>query len=275
MVWRRVCRPRSVHPRVAVPVGVVGADHSVDGAESRSSCALCTPIPRVRVASASPGVPSRERDQMNINLVGRPDRSATIEENPDGMSDIADVTHTVQDAVRGRQGAWRELYRRYNPLVVATARRFRLPPTSIDDVSQTVWGLLVTRLGQIREPRALPAWIVTTTRNEVYRVLRADARCTPSDPMSDPRLELVDDAEPGADLYQAELKRELDELLDELSTTHRQLMRLLMADPQPSYAEISRRLHIPVGSIGPTRSRCLARLRAHSRRRGVVLAEAA
>lgn len=177
--------------------------------------------------------------------------------------------------MRGHQGAWRELYRRFNPLVIAIAQSFRLPPASIEDVSQTVWGILVTHLGKIREPRALPSWIVTTTRNEVCRTLREDARCAPSDPMSDSRLERVDNAEPGANIYRAELRRELDELIDELDTGHRQLIRLLMADPQLSYAEISRQLRIPVGSIGPTRSRCLARLRAHSRHHGMVLTAAA
>lgn len=186
-----------------------------------------------------------------------------------------DLTRTVQAAVMGQQAAWRELYRRYNPLVVATAARFRLPAASIDDVSQTVWSLLVTHLGRIREPRALPGWIVTTTRNESYRVVRIDARCAPSDPSTDPRLQGVDHVEPGADIYRAELRQELEELIDGLSPVQRRLMHMLLADPQPSYAEISRSLSIPLGSIGPTRARCLARMRAHSQRRGPAFALAA
>ncbi len=212
---------------------------------------------------------------MDLNLQARPNRSAATDADIDGWPEALNLTRTIENAVRGHQGAWRDLYRRYNPLVVSVATRFRLPLASVEDISQSVWSLLVTHLGQIREPRALPAWIVTTTRNEAYRLLRKDARCSPSDPFTDPRLEGIDDAEPGANLYRAELRRELDALIDELSTGHRELMRMLMSDPQPSYAEISRRLSIPMGSIGPTRSRCLARMRANSRRHGVPLVEAA
>ncbi len=190
-------------------------------------------------------------------------------------SEATDLARTVHAAISGQQAAWRELYRRYNPLVFATAARFRLPNASIEDVSQTVWSLLVTHLARIREPKALPGWIVTTTRNESYRVLRIDARCAPADPTADLRLEGVDRTEPGADLYRAEVSRELNELIDVLSANQRRLMRMLLADPQPSYAEISRALSIPLGSIGPTRARCLARMREHSRRRGQAFGLAA
>src|SRR6478752_3542934 len=201
-------------------------------------------------------------DPMDLNVQDRPAPGLRV------AADAMDVAQTVRAAILGEQAAWRELYRRYNPLVITTAARFRLPLASIEDVSQTVWSLLVTHLGGIREPKALPGWIVTATRNESYRVLRIDARCAPSDPTADPRLEGVDRTEPGADIYRAELCRELDALIDVLGIEQRRLMRMLLADPRPSYAEISRTLSIPMGSIGPTRARCLARMRAYSRRRG-------
>jgi len=221
----------------------------------------------VRVPAIHPKELANPMD-LNVN-----DRPAPV--GSEAATDMIDLTSTVKAAVRGRQSAWRDLYRRYNPLVIATAARFRLSPTSIEDVSQSVWSLLFTHLARVREPKALPGWIVTTTRTESYRVLRVDARCAPSDPTTDPRLEGVDRTEPGAQLYRAELCRELDELIDVLSIEHRRLMRMLMADPQPSYAEVSRALSIPLGSIGPTRARCLARMRAHSKRRGAGFALAA
>lgn len=200
---------------------------------------------------------------MNLTVENRPVR-AELRRAPA----TTDPQPTVQAAIHGDQDAWRELYRRYNPLVIATAAKFRMPLASIEDVSQTVWSLLVRHLPRIREPKALPAWIVTTTRNEALRTLRIDARCAPLDPAADRRLEGVDRTEPGANIYQAELRQSLDVLLETLSTDQRRLMRMLMADPQPSYAEISRTLSIPMGSIGPTRARCLARMRAHSKRLG-------
>jgi hypothetical protein len=68
----------------------------------------------------------------------------------------------IRDAVAGQEWAWRELYRRYNPLIVSVARPYRLSKEAVDDVSQNVWGLLFTHLEGIREPLALPGWIVTT-----------------------------------------------------------------------------------------------------------------
>ena len=212
---------------------------------------------------------------MDVTPQARPNLTAAMDAGIDDAPEHMDLIHTVQAATRGHQGAWRALYRRYNPLVVATAAKFRLPLASVEDVSQIVWSLLVTHLGRIREPKALPAWIVTTTRNEAYRVLRTEGRCAPSDPTTDPRLEGVDDTEPGASIYTADLRGELEELFDVLSTNQRLLMRMLMADPRPSYAEVSRTLSIPLGSIGPTRARCLARMRAHSHRRGKAFALAA
>jgi hypothetical protein len=115
-------------------------------------------------------------DPMDLNVEDRPAPGLRV------AADAMDVAQTVRAAILGEQAAWRELFRRYNPLVITTAARFRLPLASIEDVSQTVWSLLVTHLGGIREPKALPGWIVTATRNESYRVLRIDARCAPSDP---------------------------------------------------------------------------------------------
>ena len=212
---------------------------------------------------------------MDVTPQARPNLTAAMDAGIDDAPEHLDLIHTVQAATRGHQGAWRALYRRYNPLVVATAAKFRLPLASVEDVSQIVWSLLVTHLGRIREPKALPAWIVTTTRNEAYRVLRTEGRCAPSDPTTDPRLEGVDDTEPGASIYTADLRGELEELFGVLSTNQRLLMRMLMADPRPSYAEVSRTLSVPLGSIGPTRARCLARMRAHSHRRGKAFALAA
>ena len=189
--------------------------------------------------------------------------------------ELTEVTPLIADAIAGDQRAWRELHRRYSPLIGVTARKFRLSASNVDDVSQTVWLRLLMHMKDLREPRALPGWIVTTTRNEALRMLRSDRWSEPADPMADSRLQVVDRAEPDESLHRMERRRAVRAVIGELLPQHRELFRLLLADPQPSYSEISDRLGIPIGSIGPTRARCLARLRGTSALQALQAADAA
>lgn len=157
--------------------------------------------------------------------------------------------------------AWNELVRRFAGLVAHVIRRYRLSPADTQDVSQLVWLRLVEHLGTLREPAALPGWLSTTTRHECERHLRVNGRSVATDPAE---LEPAGDSgAPAVDesLLADERRRALLEGLAELSAHHRDLLLMLSADPPYAYAEISRLLNIPIGSIGPTRSRLLARLR--------------
>jgi RNA polymerase sigma factor (sigma-70 family) len=172
------------------------------------------------------------------------------------------VTALVAAAAHGDQSAWNMLIRRYTPLVMSVVRRYRLGAQDTEDVRQTLWLRLVEHLADIREPRALPQWLVTTARNECLRVLKAAQRTQPVDPLGD--LELVDEASTadlGEGLLRSERHQALLEAFAALSDHHRELLSLLLADPAVPYAEISSRLQIPIGSIGPTRARALQKLR--------------
>ncbi len=94
----------------------------------------------------------------------------------------------VSQAREGDQGAWNAIVERYLPLVCGLARRYRLSEADGDDVCQTVWLRLVEKLGDIREPAALPGWIATTTRNECLRVIAGRKRMTPVDPVESSTL---------------------------------------------------------------------------------------
>jgi RNA polymerase sigma factor (sigma-70 family) len=155
--------------------------------------------------------------------------------------------------------AWNELVRRFAGLVAGTIRRYRIPPTDAQDVSQLVWLRLVEHLSRLREPAALPGWLSTTTRHECERLLRTTGRSVATDPAT---LEPATDGT-GVDdsLLAAERRAALRAGLAELTAAQRELLLLLSSDPPPAYAEISRRLRMPIGSIGPTRNRVLARLR--------------
>lgn len=171
----------------------------------------------------------------------------------------------VLAAAGGSRTAWDELVRRFTPLVLSITARYRLSYADAADVSQTVWLQLVQHLPDLREPRALPGWITTTVKHECLRVLRARQRVTALDPQQDGRLQEGprDRAWPESDEELLRQERHVALLAGfaELSPRQRELLVLLMTDPPPSYSEISDRLGIPVGAIGPTRARALERLR--------------
>jgi RNA polymerase sigma factor (sigma-70 family) len=182
------------------------------------------------------------------------------EPTPTPYSDPDAVTELVGLALQGNQRAWRNLVKRYSPLVSSVIRRYRMNESDADDVRQNLWLRLVEHLKDIRESRALPGWVMTTTRNEAIRVLAAKRRTEPVDPLSDDRLDQVEHTELDTNLLRAEDRDAVQAGLRELRPEHRELLELTFADAQISYQQISSRLGIPIGSIGPTRARCLKKL---------------
>jgi RNA polymerase sigma factor (sigma-70 family) len=141
-------------------------------------------------------------------------------------------------------------------------RKYRLNDEDAADVSQTLWLRLVENLGSIREPRALPSWIITTTKREALRVLAARQRAIPVDAINGFDTKQLDGPETDAELLRAERQQALRDGLAELAADDRELILMFMADPPIPYKEIAARLGVPVGSIGPTRGRALTKLRA-------------
>jgi RNA polymerase sigma factor (sigma-70 family) len=176
----------------------------------------------------------------------------------------SDFRHLVQDSLAGDENAWIELVRRLVHLVTKIARQYRLSPADTDDVSQTVWLRLVEHLADIREPAALPGWVATTAKHECQQTLRRAGRAYPVDPLTDSKLDRSDHPDLDVDLIEEERLRVLRAGVAELPAHHRELIELLATDPPVPYAEISRRLGMSIGSIGPTRSRILQRLRETS-----------
>ena len=174
----------------------------------------------------------------------------------------ADLADLLAGAAGGDQAAWDALVERYLPLVFSVVRRYRLSGHDAADVSQTLWLRLVENVATIREPRALSSWIITTTRREALRVLAAGQRMTPVDSTTGFDTAKFDGPDTDAELLRAERHQALRDGLAQLKPEERQLMLLLIADPPPTYAEIAGRLGISVGSIGPTRGRCLEKLRS-------------
>ena len=176
--------------------------------------------------------------------------------------DVSPIASLVAAAAGGEQDAWRELVERYAPLLATVIRRFRLTSSEVEDVAQTVWLRLVEHLGSLREPQAVPCWIITTGRRESIRYLTAQRWVRPNDPRdSGYESAAADEHDPDEDLFRVARHEALLAGLAELPARQRDLLLLLVEDPPLSYAEISDRTGIPVGSIGPTRARALERLR--------------
>jgi RNA polymerase sigma factor (sigma-70 family) len=141
--------------------------------------------------------------------------------------------------------------------------RFDLGRADAADVNQTVWLRLVEHLDRLREPAAIPAWIVQTTRHECLRLLRAGRQTRLFDPLDDQVTVVAPptDGDPDEALLRAERHQALRDAYAELPSRCQELMALLLRDPPASYEQISEQLAIPVGSVGPTRGRCVHKLR--------------
>ena len=177
------------------------------------------------------------------------------------MRDDPSVIALVERAAHGDQNAWNDIVERYAPLVWSICTRYRLSDQDIEDVGQTVWLLLVEHLGELREPAALPGWLATTTHRECQRALTTARKTEGAGTKLDEALLVVDGAVIEQEILTAERNAALRLALRELPPRCQQLMAMLISDPPNSYAEISAALQMPIGSIGPQRSRCLERLR--------------
>jgi RNA polymerase sigma factor (sigma-70 family) len=188
---------------------------------------------------------------------------ALIQQASHGRDDPV-VTRLVTRARNGERQAWDALVERYAPLTWSICRRYRLEAADAQDAARTVWLQLVDQLDKIRDPAALPGWLATATRRECRRILRATRRpCDAGKALAAGTI--PDDHAQAAeqDLLAAELHAALREAFGQLPPGCQQLLALLIHDPALSYAEISTKLGIPAGSIGPSRRRCLDTLRRH------------
>ena len=170
--------------------------------------------------------------------------------------------------MRSDEQAWNALIERYQHIIDAVCRRYRLRPEDAADVSQTVWMKAIDNLDRIREPRAMPGWIKTTAMRAACTVLRSRDRLTLVDVSEDNSADwsllapALSSSEVDARMLHAERRAAVRDGLADLTESHRALLSLLVADPPITYQEISDQLGLPVGSIGPTRARCLRKLAA-------------
>jgi RNA polymerase sigma factor (sigma-70 family) len=192
------------------------------------------------------------------------------------MRNDPQVIDLVTRARDGDRSAWEALVDRYSPLIWSICRRWQLDRADAEDVGQAVWLRLVEQLDNLRDPAALPGWLATTTQRECYRAKRSRCRLAAGGQVPDAE-NLPDEQSAMAEdeLLMAERYAALRDAFKDLPPSCQRLLALLIADPPVPYAEISARLGIPIGSIGPYRSRSLERLRRHPAVAALISAEAA
>lgn len=173
---------------------------------------------------------------------------------------LEELSELVSAAAGGDQTAWDRIVERHAQLVWAVARGFGLGAADAADVCQATWLRLVEHLGDLRNPAGLASWLATTARREALNLLRKRRDV--------PLLEVdvaADEPVPGEDLLTGERDRELWRAFRRLPDRCQALLRLLVLSPSVNYAAAAATLEVPVGSLGPTRARCLGTLRRELR----------
>jgi RNA polymerase sigma factor (sigma-70 family) len=167
----------------------------------------------------------------------------------------------LAEARAGRTEALAELVPELSPMLWHVARSAGLSAADAEDVVQQAWLRLVSHLDQLSQPGSVASWLVTTTRREAWRRRSAGRRQFPAD--QDWLADQPDrDPDAAEQAVMDEERRELWAALAQLSPRCQQLLRIVAFVPRPDYDAVAAGLGIPRGSIGPTRGRCLAKLRA-------------
>lgn len=205
----------------------------------------------------------------NISYRQRPPLTRRPAHARSRLADTA-TRRLVRRAAGGDERAWGELVDEYGGLVWSVVRACGLNDADAADVSQITWQRLVEHLHRLHDPARVGAWLATTARREAVQRSRARSAIPAGDDLPEP---VGGDAEPMARLLAEERDVALAAALAQLAPRDRMLLRLLMADPAPSYEEIAGAMDMPVGSIGPTRARALERLRRAAYRHGLVDAD--
>lgn len=172
-----------------------------------------------------------------------------------------EATRMMRAAAAGDTHAWEQLIDKYGRLVWSITRDFKLLESDAADVFQITWMRLIEHANRIEHPERVGSWLAATARNECLRCLASRKRVV----LATEESVLDGFAEQGPDVDEALLAGEraqtVRKAMTQLPRRWQELLELLMSDPPVSYTEISDKLGLPIGSIGPTRGRCLARLR--------------
>lgn len=174
------------------------------------------------------------------------------------------MVNLVARCREGHPQAWRSVLEEFTPLVWTVARSLGLRACDCEDVCQSTWIQVIRSIHRIEEPARLRTWVTTVARRESIKVMESSSRHIPvAEVGHDERSGNATQEPSPEDTAVAQIDyRHVGAALRRLPHQQQILITLLLADPAPSYDEISARLNIPRGSIGPTRNRILRQLRS-------------
>jgi len=172
-----------------------------------------------------------------------------------------DDTRLVKECIAGNEEAWSLLIDKYKALIYSIPIKYRLPPQEAADVFQSTCMELLERLSALREPRALPKWLMQVAHHQCYRVKRQQQRLVSRD--AEPDLPVPETPAIAETLMQQTQEEQmLREAMGNLTPQCRRLVELLFFETPPRpYTEVAADLGLAIGSIGFTRQKCIERLR--------------
>jgi RNA polymerase sigma factor (sigma-70 family) len=170
------------------------------------------------------------------------------------------IANLVNEARQGSEEALGQIVTELTPMLWQVARAAGLSAGDAEDVVQTVWMRLIAHLDDIHTSAALTGWLVITARREAWRVRAAGRKHFPAESES---FDALPAREPGSEeqVIIDDQRRTLWRAISQLSGRCQELLRIIAFVPRPDYAAVAAELGMPIGSIGPTRGRCLAKLR--------------
>jgi RNA polymerase sigma factor (sigma-70 family) len=193
-------------------------------------------------------------------------RPRAVAERDVRAEELIDIVRAAQ---AGDREAWEPLVTEFTPLLRSIARQYRLASAAAEDVVQATWTAAFCHIGQLREPEAFPGWLCVTARRQALRTIESRQREVPVEEPRSP--EESDDASFETALLREEARAAVRAAVERLPERQRSLMNALLNGSASSYAVLSSKLMMPLGSIGPTRERALARLRRDRGLRAALL----
>jgi len=179
---------------------------------------------------------------------------------PLSTHDADALSSLVRAAAARDERAWEALYARFTPTIRSAARGFRLCPADVDDVVQQTWLAALRRIHALEKPEAIGAWLIVTARRQALRTLQHGTREVVTDEL--PEHAVPKAAPPESELIVEERRVAVRAAVGRLDGRKQLVLDALLRTPDASYLDLSERLRMPVGSIGPTRERALDRLRS-------------
>jgi len=212
-------------------------------------------------APQSAGHPSTRRSGYQRKAEATANVGRTVGVVPEQDAGVPDIALLVRRAADGDHWAWERLVDQYARLIWALTRDFKLGESDAADVFQATWLRLLEHIDRLEQPARVGSWLAATARHECLRSMAARKRVMLVHDDVTLKGGVAHEPEIDEGLLREERAQDVRDALSSLPWRWRRLVEMLMADPPVPYTEISDRLGLPVGSIGPTRGRCLERLR--------------